>query len=161
MAAIYLRDFTDGDLSLMSEWLTQPHVAAWFEHPQNWLAEIRGRQTEYRWIQHFIVMLAEQPIGFCQYYDCYFANQLEDWYEVNQPGAVFSLDYLIGAEQFLKQGYGRQIITALIEKLTRLGAKKIIVAPEKENQASIAVLLANGFQWDSVAQYFVLDLLVK
>ena len=35
-----LRPFSDSDIPLMERWLYAPHIAPWYEHPEDWLYEI-------------------------------------------------------------------------------------------------------------------------
>ncbi len=149
-----LRPLTDADVPLMEEWLKRPHVAQYYEHPEDWLEEIQHRENEFAFLRHFIVRLGAAPIGFCQYYDCYAAQ--EDWYQVEEPQRVFSIDYLIGEASYLGKGYGKAMIQALVERIFALPcARRILVQPEKENAASCGVLKANGFWFDVERNCFV------
>lgn len=152
---VQLRNFQDTDYALMEVWLARPHVAKWYKHPEHWLNELENRRTMFSFITHFIVELDGQPIGFCQYYDTHFAQEHEVWHDEWQVseklGEVYSIDYLIGEPQYLKQGIGKQIIKLLIERIWQLGAQEIIVEPEAENIASNKSLEANGFRWQNSA----------
>ncbi|MDR0958234.1 MAG: acetyltransferase, partial [Clostridiales bacterium] len=119
-----------------------------------WLYEIRKRNEEFSWIHHFVVLIDKLPIGFCQFYDCYDANGLEDWYDITTPKEVYSLDYLIGEEEFLNKGYGKDIIKQLELKIISLCGKKIIVNPDSDNEKSIGVLKANGFNLSNDGKYY-------
>lgn len=156
MSHLHLRNLTNADIDLLTIWLNKPHVKKWFHNPENWLKEVHARQTTYSWIQHFIVMDCETPIGFCQYYDCYNAKDLEDWFHVTKKNDTYSIDYLIGDEKHLGKGFGKDIVKLLTEKIAeKETARRIIVQPEKENQPSNHVLLANGFLFDEEKDYFV------
>lgn len=107
------------------------------------------------WIRHFIVMDENTPIGFCQYYDCFYANDMEDWYDVAQKNNTFSIDYLIGNEEYLGKGYGKAIVGLLTETIKeKEQAKQIIVQPDKENIPSNKALLANGYIFDENKNYY-------
>lgn len=64
MPKLRLRALLDQDLPLLKTWLLRPHVAKYYENPDDWLAEISGRDGEYSFIKHFIVELNERPVGF-------------------------------------------------------------------------------------------------
>jgi RimJ/RimL family protein N-acetyltransferase len=148
MKELSLRPFEDTDIPLFSRWLEQEYIRKWYTDPADWLYEVGHRQDEFCWLYHFIVTLDGVAIGFCQYYDCYAANALEDWYEVTTPGETYSIDYLIGESAYVGKGYGKEIVRQLTEMVRATGAKEIIVNPEAENQPSNHVLLANGFGYE-------------
>ena len=147
-----LRPFFDGDTALMERWLYADHVKPWYEHPGDWLREIADRRAEFRFITHLIAEFEGVPEGFCQYYDCYAARELEDWgMEIPAPGEVFSMDYLIGGAAYLRRGFGRAMVAQMLDRLRALGAKRVIVRPEEANAASRQLLEGCGFAWDGRA----------
>lgn len=150
-----LRPFQDTDVAMFTSWLYKDYILKWYPDPEDWLAEINGRHDEYAWIHHFIVMDGETAIGFCQYYDCYNAKDLEDWYTVTQRGVMYSIDYLIGNEEYLGKGYGKEIVGVLTEYVKKtVNAHEIVVQPDEENNASNGVLLANGYIYDNQKKYY-------
>lgn len=156
MWEISLRPLREDDVALVDEWLHKRHILQWFHDPGDWIEEIAGRHGAYAWIHHFIVMAGGAPIGFCQYYDCYDANAMEDWYDVTKPAVTFSIDYLIGDEAYLGKGYGKAIVGLLTDALARQPqARQVIVKPDKENVASNRALLANGYVFDAERDCFV------
>lgn len=154
MSRIVLRPLEERDIVWMKTWLYRPHVQKWYEHPESWLDEIRRRDTDFSFIHHKIVLLGNTPIGFCQYYDCFFAQ--EDWYTVTRPNDTFSIDYLIGETEYLRKGFGTEIITALLAEIhAHTSAARVVVKPEQENAASCKALLAAGFWYEVTAAYYV------
>ena len=140
------RTLYDNDVSLMEKWLCAEHIAPWYEQPNDWLNEIRNRRDEFSFLSHMIVEIDGKSIGFCQYYDCFDARNIEDWgIPILAAGEVYSIDYLIGEPEYLQRGFGKEIIRQLVEILRNLGAKKVIVQPDSENKASCQSLVANGF----------------
>lgn len=93
MKTLFLQPFNDSDMELLTIWLNKDYIKRWYHDTDDWLQEIKERDTNFAWIHHFIVMEENTPIGFCQYYDCFDANDTEDWYEVPQRGDTFSIDY--------------------------------------------------------------------
>ncbi len=147
-----LRPFSDDDIAFMEKWLAQPHVARWYQYPDHWLRELRERAGEFSFITHFIAEYGSVPVGFCQYYDCHFAQAHEVWNDhwriSERKGEVFSLDYLIGEPGYLRRGLAKEMVLQMMERLRNIGARTVIAAPEKENTASCRVLEACGFEYD-------------
>ena len=155
MKNITLREINDSDIALLTEWLNKDYILKWYENPADWLNEVNGRNGEFRWIHHFIAMAEDTPVGFCQYYDCYDANDMETWYDVTKRGDTFSIDYLIGDERYLGKGYGKATVQRLTETIwEKEQATQIIVQPDADNHASNHVLTANGYVYDEHHNYY-------
>lgn len=155
MNEIILKLVDDSDIGLLTEWLNKSYILKWYHYADDWLHEINERNGSFAWIHHFIVMEGETPIGFCQYYDCYDANYMEDWYSITLRGDTFSIDYLIGNEAYLGRGYGKSIVKLLTDTIAQKEhAKRIIVQPDKENHSSNHVLSANGYMYDEQKKYY-------
>jgi len=154
---IRVRPIKDYDIELLTKWLYKDYILKWYHEPEEWIREVRNRNGEFSFLSHFIVLDDNIPFGFCQYYDCFDAQ--EDWYSVDIPHTYYSIDYLIGEEGYLGKGYGKEIIKQLIKKITEENHPKyILVQPEKENAASCNALLANGFNHDAKNGYYILEL---
>lgn len=152
---LVLRPLSDSDINMFTSWLNKDYIKKWYLDPEDWLTEINGRHSRYAWIHHFIVMDGKTPIGFCQYYDCYNANDIEDWYDVVEQGDTYSIDYLIGNESYLGKGYGKLIVKLLTETIQTVEhANRIIVQPDIENYPSNRVLMANGYVYDEEKEYY-------
>ena len=147
MKNLKLCTIEDNDIPLLEKWLNKDYVIKWYEEPDAWLYDVKERFNEFSFVSHFIVKLKDTPIGFCQYYTCSEAG--EDWYgDISQDG-TYSIDYLIGEEEYLGKGFGKSIVHLLIQKIFSLSsAKRIIVNPESDNKASCNTLLSNGFIFD-------------
>jgi Acetyltransferases, including N-acetylases of ribosomal proteins len=154
MEKIILRPIEDKDIVILSGWLRKDYIIKWYEDPDEWLHEINGRGNDFNFIRHLIVELDGNPIGFCQYYDCF--NAQEDWYTVNATGETYSIDYLIGEEAYLGKGWGKAIVLSLEDEIQKNTlAKYIIVKPEAGNAPSNGVLLSCGYRFDEEAQYYI------
>jgi CTP:molybdopterin cytidylyltransferase MocA/predicted acetyltransferase len=149
---IVLHAFIAEDITILKRWFDRDHIKKWFKDADDWIYEVENRHGKYNFIKHFIVKNKNTKIGFCQYYDCYRAR--EDWYNIEKPDDTYSIDYLIGEEQYLGKGFGREIIRLLVEKIKIENGKEIIVQPELENKISQKALLANGFLYDKKRGYF-------
>jgi RimJ/RimL family protein N-acetyltransferase len=159
MNKIYLRKFNDSDIELLKTWLNKPYIKKWYDPIHEWLEEIENRENEFAWLHHFIVMYGEEAIGFCQYYDCFDSKEYEDWngrvFDV--PGEIYTIDYLIGDENYIGKGYGKELIKLLNETVFSVGAKEIIVDPDKKNEASNGVLKASGYLYNEDYGYWQLN----
>ncbi|NLV96709.1 MAG: GNAT family N-acetyltransferase [Desulfovibrionales bacterium] len=143
-----LRPLFDDDVALMEGWLRAEHVKPWFERPDEWLREIDQRRSEFSFIKHFIAEFEGIPIGFCQYYDMFYGQDYEDWLKVEEPTTTFSIDYLIGERAYLHRGLGQKMISMLLARLRGLGAKTVLLRPDRDNDKSNRALKANGFIWN-------------
>ena len=155
MENIKLRNFLDSDMENMKKWLDKKYISKWYLNSEDWLEELEKRNTEFFWINHLIIEKDSIVIGFCQYYDCYYANNIEDWYNVERPNHIFSIDYLIGEESYLGKGYGKKVVSLLTETIRKnKKIDEIIVQPDEKNIASIKVLTANGYIYDEEREYY-------
>jgi len=151
------RPLQDTDVEQVKIWLYKDYISKWYHDTDDWLKEIKERSREFSFLHHFIVYKGDEPIGFCQYYDCFDAKEL--WYSVESKGEVFSIDYLIGEEDYLRKGFGKQIIKLLIDEISKENENfEIIVQPEMENTASNKTLLANGFIYVENKQYYTIKI---
>ena len=152
-----LRDFQDTDKELFQAWLMEEHVAKWYEHPKDWIYEIEHRDTAFSWIRHFIAECAGVPVGFCQYYEYRLGG--EAWHGDIDTDGAYSIDYLIGSRDYLGRGLGKEMVLALIKRVSACEhARLIIVQPDEQNKASCGTLLSAGFAYDEKNKLFRLDL---
>lgn len=153
MNTLTLRPVEDRDLSQLEIWLNKEYIMKWYHDAGEWLNEIKERNGSFSFLNHFIVLNDDKPVGFCQFYDCFDAQ--EEWYSITQPNEIFSIDYLIGEENFLRKGYGKRIVKLLMNEIDKRNPEaEIVVQPEDENIASCKALLANGFVYDSEKEYY-------
>jgi RimJ/RimL family protein N-acetyltransferase len=141
---LILRKLSGDDIPLVRRWVYSDHIAAWFENPEEWLREIEERYGGFSFITHLIAEIDAKPVGFCQYYDCFY-SPAEECIKPETPGETYSLDYLIGEPEYLGRGFGKEMIRQLLDIMRGLGAKEVAVRPDENNQASIRAFLANGF----------------
>jgi RimJ/RimL family protein N-acetyltransferase len=152
MDKIIFEYITDEDIILIKKWLQKDYIRKWYDPINDWIYEIVNRNGEFNFIKHFIVKIGFEKIGFCQYYDCFLAQ--EDWYKVNEKGITYSIDYLIGEENYLNKGFGKKIVKELVKKIKMENAMEIIVQPDLENIQSGKILIANGFVYDNNRKYY-------
>lgn len=153
-----IKPIKDEDIILIEKWLHQDYILKWYHEPEEWIREIKERKEDFSFLNHFIVYDGKKPFAFCQYYDCFYAQ--EEWYSIDSAEHTFSIDYLIGDEKYLGKGYGKLIVKILIEKIkNHKDAKRIIVQPERENVPSCKSLQANKFIYNNETQYYYLNLI--
>ena len=153
MEDLKLKRITDEDVKLIESWLRKDYIIKWFSDADEWLHEVKNRDGEFSFISHFIVMNKERTIGFCQYYKCVDAK--EEWYGDTVIDGAYSMDYLIGEEEFIGKGLGKEIIRLLNDEIFSLpDSKMIILKPEEDNKPSCNALLANGFLFNSEYRFY-------
>ena len=158
-----LRPLDDGDIALVETWLNTAHVKRWFEIPrlnttiEDWMKEIREYRGEYRWITYFVLMLDSRPIGMCQYYKC--ADSVDEDYGTMPVDGSYGIDYLIGEEDCLGRGFGREMVSLLASTIFQLpDARRVTAHIDTENTASRKTLLSCGFRkLESVSGRYVLE----
>lgn len=144
---ISLRPATKEDFSLIEMWLNKDYIKKWYGEPEEWLSEIRNESGEFGWLNHYIVLYQNTPIGFCQYYDCAKTPEGFEWDK--EPQGSFCIDDLIGEESFLKKGLASVIVQQLCHLIGVIEHPVQIMAdPVPENTNSIKLLERNGFTLD-------------
>lgn len=148
---IYLRELTDEDISTVKNWIMQDYVSKWFGNVSDWEKELKGRNGEFSFINHFIVEEDGKPIGFCQYYNWNSTVENDEEYE---PVGTYGIDYLIGSKELLGKGMGKEIVKIICDKIIKseVNVTQLVADPtievERKNIASIKTLEANGFHYD-------------
>lgn len=152
-----IRKLRDLDIPIIKEWLNKEYIRRWYGDSTEWLNEIINRNRKYYWINHYTIEYNDEPIGFCQYYDC---NKTEKGYAWdNEPERTFGIDYLIGCEEFLGKGFGNQIVDKLIQiVVNKENPVQIIADPLEGNIASIKVLEKNCFYFDTLTGLYKLKI---
>lgn len=147
---VELRPLRDEDVSLVEVWLHKDHVRRWYEIPrlgvsiEDWLYELNERQGEFRWLTHLIVLWNGRPIGLCQYYACEDSKE-EDFGSLHIAGA-YGIDYLIGEEDCLGKGLGKEMITSLVDTVFSFPDAQCVTADiDNANTASKRTLVSCGF----------------
>lgn len=158
MDILTLRALEDEDIPLLEAWLQKPYIKKYYANAEAWLTEVRQRRDKYSYIRHFMAIYGDNAIGFCQYYDCISAD--EDWYGEADLTATYSIDYMIGDEEYLRKGFGKAVVGLVCQTAKfKSGAKRIIVMPDSDNLPSINSLLANDFVMDIKYGFYCKELI--
>jgi RimJ/RimL family protein N-acetyltransferase len=156
MDKLSVRTIHDHDLQRFEQWLYQDYVAKWYEHPQDWINEVKNRESEFWFVHHLIVLHEGREIGFCQYYEYKYGG--EDWHNNIELEGTYSIDYMIGERAYLGRGFGREIIRTLTKLIFETtNAVRIIVKPEDDNAASINALLSAGYEYDETNDLYIMS----
>ncbi len=151
-----LRKLKDRDVPLFKKWLSEDHIARWYQDPPAWIEEIENRHGQFNWIRHYIAVLGGQDIGFGQFYEYKYGG--ENWHKDIEPEGACSIDYLIGEKEHLGKGLGSGIVRLLAHAVFALPeAQRIIVRPDPGNKASCRALLSAGFLFDQSNRLYRLE----
>ncbi len=158
-----LRLLDDNDISLVELWLNKEHVKCWYEIPHlgvtidDWMTEIKERNGKYKWLTHLLVVWQGYPIGLCQYYKGVDSSD-EDFGTLSLTG-LYGIDYLIGEEAYIGKGFGKKMITALVNKIFSFPDAQTVTANiDKDNRASENTLLSCGFRlFDAESNRYILQ----
>ena len=154
MEKMTLRKFAAEDVPIFKEWLQREHIKKWYTEPEDWIAEVTMRQEDFSWISHFIVVDENRRIGFCQYYKTIDANEA-CYADLPQKG-TYSIDYLIGEEEYLGKGNGKKIVQLLTAMIfAKPDSVRVVVQPEPENRPSCHALIASGFVFEELNKVYL------
>lgn len=132
------------DLAMLNEWLSRPHVVAWWG-PADTVDELREDFLGGGTTQAFIAQLDGEAIGFMQ---CYVVLGSGDgwWEEENDPGAR-GIDQFLAHEAQLNQGLGRAMVKAFVARLFGDPAVSVVQTdPSPDNSRAIRCYAAAGFE---------------
>lgn len=96
---ITLRKLSNCDMPIIKQWLHTERIKKWYGEPEEWIQEIANVDGTFDWIDKYIALYENQPIGFCQSYDCSMSPKGFEW--DNEPSGTYGIDYMIGDEAFL------------------------------------------------------------
>jgi aminoglycoside 6'-N-acetyltransferase len=144
---VVLRPLARADFGLLGAWLREPLVAEWWHDDpdpealeRQYGAAIDGTDPA----RLRIGTLDGDPVGFVQWYrladEPGYATELAALLPV--PDDAWSLDYLVGAPEHRRRGFGTALVRAA---LAAIGPAPVIVPVHAENLASAGVLRRAGF----------------
>ncbi|MFF1510355.1 GNAT family N-acetyltransferase [Streptomyces sp. NPDC058326] len=145
------RRVTEEDFPLLRRWLSQPHVARWWNHETDAAAVARdfgpvarGEEPAEDWI----ALLGGVPVGLVQ--RCLWGDYPEYREELaavlDVPAETASIDYLIGDPALTGRGVGPRLVRAMIERtwLDHPRTPSIVVPVVAANRASWRALEKAG-----------------
>ena len=154
----------EADLSLLCDWLNEPHVKEWWDDnlTNDEIKSKYGTRIGDSVIVPFIAYLNKKPIGFIQYYQ---ADKVGDGWWPDEVEGTIGIDQFIGEKDLLNRGIGTKMIRAFVHHLFRnLNAKKIIADVDPKNLRAIRCYEKVGFEFvkemmtpDGIAHLMVIN----
>jgi len=148
---IRFRPLTRTDFPMLSAWLAQPHVAAWWREPSDPTAVaaqygpcVDGHDPT----QVFVAERRGTPVGLIQRYRM---SDEDEWQRAlaaaDLPSAAVGIDYLVGAARDTGQGLGPALIDAFVADTFRSmdDIHTIVAAVQQDNRRSWRALEKAGF----------------
>lgn len=140
------------DIEILEKWIHKPHVRKWFHNPELWINTMREQLSEDALIHYNIIFIDNEPIGFAQWYDCFYLK--EDYILIKAANSTYSIDYFF-KDMHLSTYYGKEIIRELKDIILKIyPSSKIIVHPEVGNYVSQRLLLSKGYSFDKHTKDF-------
>jgi aminoglycoside 6'-N-acetyltransferase len=136
------RPVTEADLPIIAGWLAEPHVAEWWDDPDEEIAAIREHIDSIS-VEPLIIELDGRPIGYLQSYD----PHLEDDHPYqDQPYGTLGIDLSIGDPALVGIGHGSAIVQQFVEELFAEGTPRVIIDPDPANLRAIRAYEKAGFK---------------
>lgn len=130
-------------LPLLTAWLQQPHVRAFWDDGEREAAAVEAHYFDpERDVACFVFWLEDRPAGFIQRERVGFEHEFAAW----ARGETWGIDLLIGEATLLGRGYGPQVIQAFMT-LTRQEhrTERFLIDPESNNLRAIRAYQKAGF----------------
>ncbi|WP_353643960.1 GNAT family N-acetyltransferase [Mesorhizobium sp. WSM2239] len=136
------RPVTEADLPMIAGWLAEPHVAEWWDDPDEEIVAIREHIDSIS-VEPLIIELDGRPIGYLQSYD----PHLEDDHPYrDQPFGTLGIDLSIGDSDLVGIGHGSAIVRQFVEELFAEGTPRVIIDPDPANLRAIRAYEKAGFK---------------
>ena len=129
-------------MSLLFDWLSQPHVRKWWGDPQRELELIRtGRRSGEA--DGYVATIAGTPVGYIQSWVPSEFDE-EEWLK-EQPEGTLGIDILIGDPDLTGKGLGPAMIGEFCARLRGDGAGRIVIDPDPANEHAVRAYHKAGF----------------
>jgi AacA4 family aminoglycoside N(6')-acetyltransferase len=164
---VTLRLMVEEDLSLLHEWLNQPHVVEWWAGEQPAFDEVRAKYTPRILaadrVTPYIAMLGSRPFAYAQSYVAFGCGS--GWWEDETDPGVRGIDQMIGEAYLLGKGLGTKLVCKLVDTLFEdPSVTKVQTDPAPTNLRAIRCYEKAGFRIvdhvvtpDGLAVYMVKD----
>ncbi len=148
-ASISFRPLQPSDFVLLQNWLSAPHVAAWWNEPLN-LAGIEakyGPRVDGGEPTHvFVVECDGNPIGWIQWY--LWSDYPEHARQLGADTSAAGIDIAIGESTMTGLGLGPVLIREFLTQFIFIhpAVRTIITDPEESNLRSLSAFKKAGFK---------------
>jgi aminoglycoside 6'-N-acetyltransferase len=150
LPAVGFRSVSEADFPLMTGWLAQPHVRAFFQKTPTTLDEVTAKygprvRGEAPTRCH-LALSAGRPFGYLQ---CYRNLDWPDWAAEIEVEGGLSIDLYIGAPDFVGSGHGRAMLAAYVRDVAfplYPGEMRCFIAHAHDNAAALACSRSVGFR---------------
>jgi aminoglycoside 6'-N-acetyltransferase len=138
-ASYQFRPMNAGDLPLVRDWLSAPHVAEWWHDGDDF--EFVSGDLDHHDMGQFIVSHADRPFAYLQ---CY---RMGDWHAGfgPQPSGTRGLDQFIADKDMIGCGHGSAFIRSFSHRLLKSVAPRIVLDPKPANARAIRAYEKAGF----------------
>jgi RimJ/RimL family protein N-acetyltransferase len=113
---ISFRPLETSDISMVTEWLTRPHVAAWWDDAESFADDyapvIAGEDPT----RAYIAYNGGTPIGFIQCYQAVTGHD-DGWWLNEHDRGVYGIDQFLADGARLGQGLGTAMITQFVASI--------------------------------------------
>lgn len=150
---IEFRSLTRDDFSTLASWLSEPHVARWWNHewsPEAIERDFGGVVDGHEAAENVIVSMDQVPVGLMQFFrlSAYpeYRDELASVTAV--PEGAASIDYLIGPPERAGRGLGTEIIGEFCRRVwaEQADVTCMVVAVATANRPSWRALMHSGFR---------------
>ncbi|WP_066187399.1 MULTISPECIES: GNAT family N-acetyltransferase [Gracilibacillus] len=144
--AIGIRKLTLQDESLLTKWLSDPDVLAYYEGRDQSFDHRKTRKIFYlngSPTVRCIIEYRQQAIGYIQFY--LLDTSTKTSYGLSEK-RIYGMDQFIGETSYWNQGIGAQFVELMVVYLVeQLGAQRVVVDPHKSNIRAIRCYEKCGF----------------
>ena len=141
MATYGFRPMSAGDLPLVAQWLTKPHVIEWWGQPEEQLALVTEDLHSVA-MDQFIVSIGEQPFAYIQ---CYDPSAWPEGGLGEHPQGTRGIDQFIGDPGMIGCGHGSAFIRHFTDELLAAGTPLVLTDPDPTNARAIRAYEKAGF----------------
>lgn len=139
---VTLTPFSSTDIELLGQWLTAPHVAAWYPDPENHIAWAANPPPSG---DRALITVGGRAVGYIRWQSV--LREVLDsvgLYEI--PAGSVDVDMLIGDLEFVGQGIGARALLLLVLQLLQRGNVPLVgLSPSVQNLFAQRAYAKAGF----------------
>lgn len=144
-------------LSLLLEWLEQPHVKAWWDQDVHWTPELviekygsyiegyKLENGERKPMQAYIACLDNRPVAYIQLYNAHDFPREDGASLQDLPQSLAAIDIFMGEPAFVGKGYGSGIMKSFLKDHVAPHYEACFVDPDRYNTQAVRAYEKAGF----------------